>query len=77
MWGLDADGAAGDSGMTSRPQASSRKGSWRTWAGVGQAPNPYGQEKVHMNAGVLGAIVAVVAGALFVAFFRSKGKRKP
>jgi hypothetical protein len=29
-----------------------------------------------MSAGVLGAIVAVVAGALFVAVFRSKGKPK-
>ena len=30
-----------------------------------------------MSAGVLGAIVAFVAGALFVAVFRSKGKPKP
>ena len=29
-----------------------------------------------MSAGVLGAIVAVVAGVLFVAVFRSKGKPK-
>lgn len=29
-----------------------------------------------MSAGVLGAIVAVVAGVIFVAVFRSKGKSK-
>jgi len=29
-----------------------------------------------MSAGVLGAIVAVVAGVVFVAIFRSKGKSK-
>ena len=29
-----------------------------------------------MSAGVLGAICAVVAGAIFVAIFRSKGKPK-
>ena len=29
-----------------------------------------------MSAGVLGAIVAVVAGVIFVAIFRSKGKAK-
>ena len=29
-----------------------------------------------MSAGVLGAIFAVLAGVLFVAVFRSKGKRK-
>ena len=29
-----------------------------------------------MNAGVLGAIFAVLAGVIFVAVFRSKGKTK-
>ena len=40
------------------------------------AANPTDQEELRMSAGVLGAIIAVVAGALFVAVFRSKGKPK-
>jgi DNA-binding transcriptional regulator GbsR (MarR family) len=34
------------------------------------------KEELRMSAGVLGAIFAVLAGVLFVAVFRSKGKRK-